>query len=214
MRPFIRYFLLFAALSNAGCATLFAAALSGGNDAAIEAGAAVDAAFFGAIAASALQDARHEEVHRQQTQQVIVHVHNNITMPANPNAEEVHVALREPIARSSFPQRRTRDQVGAVIFSRIGELEKCREALPSMPEGTYRAYCRFRIQPNGVPTGIEIRVYEPPALQACVQEVIGEWRFPEAELGTAVSVPLTWQSASPMWQTTPIGSSGEGRTHR
>lgn len=197
--------LLFVVL-NTGCATLTTAAISGGDRQAVAAAASVDAAFLGYFSSAGLHKRMRERASQQQhvyqRQVVVVHVHNHL--PGSADAPEAAAATeerrrQEPRTPPPNPQQRSREQVRAVIVSRMHELQQCQSLLPPAIGSSYRAYSRFRIQPDGHPVGIELRVHEPKALRDCVEEVIGQWRFPEASMSTSVRLPLAWpMSSSPL----------------
>ena len=195
-RPVIIVLLLLA-LWNTGCATIMAAAISGGDRDAIAAGAAVDTVVLGVASAAARERERppQQPPPMVQRQVVVVHVHNHFPgsgeIQANDGTGQVeqrHAAA----STSSIPRERSRDQVRAVLLTGMPELRRCQDEVPMTDGGAYRAYCRFRVGPDGVPVGVELRVHEPKPLRDCVEEVIGQWRFPEAEMTTAVSLPLVW----------------------
>jgi hypothetical protein len=137
----------------------------------------------------------------QQRQVVVVHVHNHISQSdprAGDNTSATSARAPEPVNTPSIPEQRSREQVRSVLVGRMPELQRCQSLIPPAAGASYRAYCRFRIQPDGSPVGVELRVHEPKPLRDCVEEVIGQWTFPEASMSTAVSLPLYW----PVQQTT------------
>lgn len=206
---------LFLVVLNAGCATLATAALTGGDLEAVSHAAALDTAFLGAVSSAGLQHRvrqrnqhhYHVQQQAQQRQTVVVHVHNHIPGSANrqgavPSTEDARQQeQRTPPPPPPIPEKRSREQVRTVIVSHMPELQRCQSLLPPAVGSSHRAYCRFRIQPDGAPVGIELRVHEPKPLRDCVEEVIGQWRFPEASMSTAVSLPLYWPASSPPMST-------------
>jgi hypothetical protein len=186
--------------------TMLTAATTNGDRRAVANAVAADVALLGIVADVAqlaeAQERRRQLQRAQQVQQrqtVVVHVHNHIntntreTRDVEPRAETRRAA---PMTPPSIPHQRTREQVRSVLVSQMPDLGRCQSLLPPISGGAHRAYCRFRIQPDGTPVGIELRVHEPKPLRECVEQVIGQWRFPEATMSTSVSLPLAWPVAA------------------
>jgi TonB family protein len=85
----------------------------------------------------------------------------------------------------------TKEEVGAVIYSHMGEVRYCHEAaMLQNPKTEGKLMIQFRIDPAGrVETaGIESSSVTPGTLDECVRSRLMTWRFPKPRGGVHVTV--------------------------
>jgi TonB family protein len=85
----------------------------------------------------------------------------------------------------------TKEEVGAVIYSHMGEVRYCHEsAMLQNPKTEGKLIIQFRIDPYGrvESAGIESTSVTPGTLDECVRSRLMTWRFPHPRGGVHVTV--------------------------